>query len=429
MNKHIINAVNLKPTFKHLLIATVSACSLFLAGCQTTPNKAPSVGPSIVGPSTVTQPGKFNNSSSVYLDVAIPVFDPGIPLDSRGNIDDKKVADDDIWPQVRRLEANRFAIDTKRALAATKAFGSISVTPNSSASADVYVLGKIIYSDTETVEISVRVIDATNDELGSKTFKHVVGEAFYRDALRANQNSYDPIFNDIARYVYDLINKKSDKQKTAIKQVSDLRYAGMYSPEAFSPYVTSKRKSSFSNDTVFKLTGTPSPHDPMLQRVTLLQSKDEQFVDQLQDSYEAFYSETDEAYRKYQRETLPVAAEIRENKAKRNLKWIGAGAALGAAILLDKNSNSDAADAGKYISVLAGVYSIAEAMKSNRELSAQRDVLSEMGQSLDIKITPQVIELNDQTIELQGTASEQLAQFRQRLLDIYQVEATPDIQL
>ena len=52
-----------------------------------------------------------------------------------------------------------------------------------------------------------------------------------------------------------------------------------------------------------------------------------------------------------------------------------------------------------------------------------------MGQSLDIKVTPQVVELNEQSIELKGTATEQYTQLRQKLLEIYQLEATPNQQL
>jgi len=418
---------------KHWLITSLTLSVLLLSGCQSTQTNVSSVGPAIAGPTKAPELGtvkrQFNYNSSIFLDVAIPVFDPGIPLDARGNIDDKKVAEQDIWPQVRRLEANRFAIDTKKALAATKAFGAINITPDASASADVYVLGKINYSDTETVKISVRVMDATNDVWGEKTFEHQVGEAFYRDAFRKDQNPYAPIFNDIAAYVYDLLIKKSDAEKKAIQQVSDVRYAAMYSPEAFSRYLVNKRKGITSRQTVFQLTGTPSPQDPMLQRVQLLQNKDEQFVDQLQDSYEAFYAQTHDAYLKYQRETLPIAADIRRKKAERATQQLVAagGAVLG--IMLAKNSNSTAGEIGAIAAGATAVYSLSKAIETNRQVSAQRDVLSEMGQNLDIKVTPQVVELNDQTIELKGTASEQYTQLRQRLLEIYQLEATPDTQL
>lgn len=429
----IMNSFNLLSSFKVLM----SVCSGFfifmLSGCQSTQTNVNSVGPVNSSTARVSELGGFKNqfpyNSNIFLDVAIPVFDPGIPLDARGHIDDKKVAEEDIWPQVRRLEANRFAIDTKKALATTKAFGVVSVTPDATASADVYVLGKINYSDTETVRISVRVMDATNNLWGEKSFEHRVGQAFYRDALRKDQNPYAPIFTDIAVYVYDLLVKKSEGEKRNIQQVSDIRYAAMYSPEAFNRYLSSKKSNFGSRQTVFQVASLPSLNDPMLQRVSLLQKKDEQFIDSLQDSYEVFYAETNDAYLKYHRETLAIAADIREKKAERTAQQLVAagGAVLG--LMLANNSNSKAGQIGAVAAGAAAVFSLSKAIETNEQLSTQREVLSEMGQNLDIKVTPQVVELNDQTIELKGTALEQHNQLRQRLLAIYQLEATPNKQL
>ena len=81
------------------------------------------------------------------------------------------------------------------------------------------------------------------------------------------------------------------------------------------------------------------------------------------------------------------------------------------------------------VAALGAVYSLSEAVKANNNLHAQREVLDEQGQNLDLKVTPQVIEFNQQTIELNGTAGEQHAQLRQKLLEIHQLEATPTTQL
>ena len=66
-----------------------------------------------------------------------------------------------------------------------------------------------------------------------------------------------------------------------------------------------------------------------------------------------------------------------------------------------------------------------EAIKTNKELHAQRDLFDEMGQNLDIQVADQIVEIDNQRIELQGSASEQYYQLRSRLKDIYEMEATP----
>ena len=410
----------------------LAAATIALAGCQSTQTNVTSVGPTLGGPQSGGELGnakrKYNYSSNIFLDVAIPVFDPGIPTDKYGNIDDEEVVEQDIWPQVRRLEANRFAINTKKALQETNAFGAINVTPDANASADVYVLGKINYSDTETVEIGIRIMDAANRVWDEEEFEFRVSEGFYRDAFRKGGNPYEPIFNQIAAHIYDVLMKKSESEKREIEQIADLRYAAMYSPEAFSPYLE-KEKSWGASQAHFELKGAPSAQDPMYQRIQRIQAKDNQFVDSLQDSYETFYAETHDVYRTYQKETLPIAADIRRKKEERTQAQAIAGIGLVAAVLLGKNSGSTAGQVGAAVAGVAAAVSLADAVKTNKEIQGVRDILEEKGENLDIKVTPQVVEFKDQSIELTGTAAEQHTQLRQRLYEIYQLEATPDQQL
>ena len=245
------------------------------------------------------QKNTYNYNSEIYMDVAIPVFDPGFPTERDGTIDYDEIEEEGIWPQVRRLEANRFAIATKEALGETKSFGSINVTPDASALADVYVLGKINYSDTETVEIGVKVMDAKNTVWVEEEFEYRVSEGWYRDAMSRGENPNGPVFEQIAKFVYDLLIKKSDAYKQEVQMVSDLRYAQMYSPESFSQYLTQGRRGEI------ELVSAPSDSDPMLRRVRAIQAKDEQFIDSLQETYDSFWVTTEEQYRKYQKETLP----------------------------------------------------------------------------------------------------------------------------
>lgn len=408
---------------RKLLVLGVTA--LVLSACQSAPG-VQHVGPSMTGPSGATLGNTertYTYNSDIFLNVAVPVFDPGLPLDRNGNVDYDQLVEDDIWPQIRRLEANRFALETKRALGKTNSFGSIDVTPDTNASADLYVLGKINHSDTETINISVRVIDGTNATWGTQTFEHRVSEGYYRDAFNSNGNPYDPIFTSIANYVYDLLREKSEAQKANIQAVSEMRYAAMYSPETMGSYL---EKSSTRNGVVYSLNGFPAEEDPMLQRIRLIQAEEQNFISELQGNYATFYEKSDSSYRDYHRETLPVAAAIRREKAQRGRQQATAlFAAIGAGLLM-RNSGSTAGEIGALVLGATSLYNIGGAIESNRSLDNQRQLLSEMGQNLDIQVTPQVIEYRDQTIELQGSAREQYTQLRAQLLEIYKVEATPD---
>ncbi|MEC7282620.1 MAG: hypothetical protein VXW48_03205, partial [Pseudomonadota bacterium] len=403
------------------VVATASF--ILLSGCGSTQTNVTSVGPSMVGPgggqALGAQKNTYNYNSEIYMDVAIPVFDPGFPTERDGTIDYDEIEEEGIWPQVRRLEANRFAIATKEALGETKSFGSINVTPDASALADVYVLGKINYSDTETVEIGVKVMDAKNTVWGEEEFEYRVSEGWYRDAMSRGENPNGPVFEQIAKFVYDLLIKKSDAYKQEVQMVSDLRYAQMYSPESFSQYLTQGRRGEI------ELVSAPSDSDPMLRRVRAIQAKDEQFIDSLQETYDSFWVTTEEPYRKYQKETLPEAKKIRELESERTTQQVTAGLFAVASVLLGSNSSSTAGQVAAAGAGIAAIGTLSEAIKTNKELHAQRDLFDEMGQNLDIQVADQIVEIDNQRIELQGTASEQYYQLRARLKDIYDMESTP----
>ena len=297
---------------KALFTVVATASFILLGGCGSTQTNVTSVGPSMVGPGGGQQLGanshRYRYNSDIYMDVAIPVFDPGFPTESDGSIDYDEIEEEGIWPQVRRLEANRFAIATKEALGETKSFGSINVTPDASALADVYILGKINYSDTETVEIGVRVMDAKNTVWGEEEFEYRVSEGWYRDAMSRGENPNAPVFEQIAKYVYDLLMKKSEAYKQEVQMVSDLRYAQIYSPEAFSQYLSQSRKGEV------ELVSAPSESDPMLRRVRAIQAKDEQFIDSLQETYDSFWVTTETPYRKF-------TESIFERRRRRYYNW------------------------------------------------------------------------------------------------------------
>ncbi|MEQ3639162.1 MAG: hypothetical protein ABNH03_05320 [Alteromonas sp.] len=408
---------------KKLITVVATASLLFLGGCGSTQTKVSSVGPSMVGPGSGQPLGSSSNSynynSSIFMDVAVPVFDPGFPTERDGGIDYDEIEEEGIWPQVRRLEANRFAVATKEALGKTKSFGSINVTPDASALADVYVLGIINYSDTETVEIGVKVMDAKNTVWGEEEFEYRVSEGWYRDAMSRGENPNGPVFDDIAKFVYGLLKEKSEAYKKEVQTISDLRYAQMYSPESFGQYLEQGRRGTI------ELVSAPSESDPMLRRVRAIQAKDEQFIDSLQETYDSFWVTTEEAYRKYQKETLPEAKKIRELEAERTTKQVTAGLFAVASVLLGSNSSSTAGQVAAAGAGIAAIGSLSQAIQTNKELHAQRDLFDEMGQNLDIQVADQIVEIDNQRIELQGTASEQYYQLRAKLKDIYDMEATP----
>ena len=415
-------------TSRIFITAFILVAFTVLTGClpASTPTKnARNVGPSptegnVPSLQVATVQKQYPYNSSVYLDVVIPVFDPGLPQDAQGNTDYNAIEKQGIWPQLRRAEATRFAVDTRKAMEKIGAFGAVSVVPGATATGDLYVLGSIDQSNSETIQLSVDVIDSQGTHWGQKQFTHQVSTGFFRDRNNEGKNPYEPVFQQIADYVYELLVKRSEKQKLTIKSVTDIRYAQSYAPEAFQQYLITTRNDD--NVYQYQLVNTPSPNHPMSRRIEPLRLQSQLFIDRLQMHYDSFYARTDEGYRNWQKETLPEVVALQQTRQDRNNK-IALGAALATiAVLLDRNSNSNAGAVGKAVSILGSGLLLSDAMNKNAELKVHKQTLDEMGESLDIQISPQIMKHNEQTIELTGTASEQYEQWRAHLQAIYKLE-------
>ena len=416
-----------------LFILMALAC-VFLSACESTSSRGNT--PLLVGPSAPVMPGVDAQvdpslaTADVFLDVAVPTFNPGFPIDDNGEIDYAELDDEGIWPQLRRTEAKLFAVETKNALEREKAFGSVVVVPDASTPSDLFVLGTIAHSDSEIVGANITVVDSSGEIWGRKSIKHEVSQNFYRDQRNSGKNSYEPMFKQISTYVVSLLKELSEDEKRQIKNMSLMRYARYYAPETFSQYIESdiKRKNG-QRYYKFELTGLPDKSDPMLQRITELRAQELLFIDRLQEQYEVFEAEVNPSYKRWQEETLPELEAARAAAAKRNASAaIGVGLGVLAAILA-KNSGSSAGQVGAVLGGIGSIYAVNEAFKSNSALKVHSAVIEEKGQAVDLSVSPIEMEFEDNTIELQGTASEQYLQWKSHLRKIYELEKTPDVQL
>ncbi|VAX08076.1 hypothetical protein MNBD_GAMMA26-1721 [hydrothermal vent metagenome] len=410
---------------------------LVLAGCQTTNNatRTDNSGqsqPLMVGPSGYTLQEKNNltytYNSDIYLDVVIPIFDPGLPLDAHGEIDYERVEEENIWPQLRRAEAKRFAIQTKQALEKIRAFGSVSVVPTANTTGDLFLLGSVDYSDSEIVKITATVVDSTGKIWGKRQFEHRVSTGFFRDSLNDNKNPYGPVFRQMGDYVYTLLLQRSEARKKTIKDTAMLRYAQAYSPEVFNQYVGTTLVGGMfglQERYEFTLLSLPSENDAMLNRIESLRHQEQMFIDRLQDQYTAFDMNTVEAYRAWQKETLPEAKAARKARSDKTTKQIIGGLLTAAAIIGATQADSSLQGVLVAGAAVGAVYSFKRASELDAELSVHKATLNEMGENLDIALGAQSLELDNKTIELTGTAGEQYEQWKAHLYKIYQLEKTP----
>ena len=393
-----------KYTFSYFLIIS------FLASCASTSN---------IGPQY--QSNSSNSAKSVPeniepFDVAISLFDPGISnQDSYG--------EDGVWPELRRSEAMYMAVQLRDVLAKTQRYGAVRVTPDNYSSADLYITAKIIKSNGEDVALQVKVSDSTGKTWISKKYSHRVKPIAFNNPRNKDSNGklkidpykdiYLKISSDIIKYMKR--NIKPEKADT-INTVTEIRYAQNYSPAAFSD-ILSKRNN------LYKLNGKPDKDDPMMKRVQSIKYRDQMFIDNMQTHYDGFSSNMTSSYKVWQEQSFAESKAARE--AASAAFWQGvAGAVIVAATVAaagDCDSAACARNTGAVGGAVAGAF-FNESFQNSKEAKVHRDALNEIASSLDSTLSPSVIEMEDRTVTLTGTITEQSNQWRAVLLEIFQAE-------
>jgi hypothetical protein len=410
-----------KKIFIYILIGL-----FLLTGCA--PKYQSSSSP-VVGPQTSSSLTPENSDDQVVtnhrqrLDVIIPVFNPGLPEDP------EDYHDENIWPEIRRAEANRFAWKMKEALDRTDHFGAVRVTPDATATGDLYLLGTIDESNGEEVEISLQVIDISNRQWLKASYDHDVSETFYRDQRNKQVDPYDPVFQEAAMDIAEELERFSNKELARLHDLAEMRFGANFSEESFMPYMQQKHGR-------LVLTSKPNPEDPMYKRIKAIRVRDQLFVDGLQHNYASFSQKMNESYMMWQEQSfLEAQALSAANKATIG-KAVGGVLMIGLAVLAaiagaesDSIGSSSAGATGAIIGGMVGSRLIQDSFKTNQEAQIHRETLNELGRSLDMEFAPQVIAFEKETIELRGNAREQFSQWREFLQQIYNKEATPEVSL
>ena len=410
-------------------IAYLLSVMMLLSSCVTPGGEFSDIGPQLS--SFFNPPPEYQGivaKDGVKLDVVIPVFDPGIP---ENMTDDQKAT---IWPELRRAESTKFALMMKRALESTEAFGAVRVVPNQNSTGDLYVLGKIDESTGEDIEIDIKVVDISGKTWLDTSFDHRVSEQFHQNLRNEGKDPYDPVFDEAAKYIVERLNGRSGKELTILKSITDIRFAANFSESEFSKYL-SKKEGLFGFDGSYRtLVNMPADDDPKFMKTKAIRVRDQLFIDNLQPHYRKFESKMNESYAVWQEQSLQEAKAAREAETKATGEAVAGGLLIGLAIVAAiagarNNNYNPGPSIAATIGVAAGGALLANSFRTSNEAKVYRDALSELGQSIDLELAPQVIKFEKETVELTGDAAEQFAQWRNFLKQIYQAEATPEVRL
>lgn len=372
-------------------------CAFILQACTTTRVKTSEVKSLEVAEELVPE--------HLLLDVGINIFDPG--LDSAGD-------DQTLFPEVREGEARYLPVNLMETMQSTGHWGAVRVVPSAIASVDVHVHGKILESDGERLGLQIAVEDSTGRQWFEREYNEIISDFVYKKRRTDEepfQSIYNRISNDIAQYRKQL----SAADVREVRTVAELRFAQDFSPEAFGGHLQK------GEDGLYQVLRLPSELDPMLQRVRKIRDRDYLFVDTLQDYYGVFHRQMDVPYLEWRERSYDHAVAIRDLRRTTMTRGIAGAAAVIASIVAIGQGGS-VNRAGGAVGISAGTGLVYSAVQKSQERGQHEADFIEISESVTAAITPQVIELEDQTITLTGTVGDQYEQWRELLREIYRSE-------
>ncbi len=382
------------------MMTRLIGCLLLVAmsGCVNQTVKSTSVPPLAQPPAPVPE--------AEVLDVGVAILDPGID-----NLQDDEL----VYPEIRRAEATFIARELTQVLEDVGAWGAVRVVPDDQQFTDLLVTGRILHSDGEHLELAVQVTDARGKRWIDKTYEGTTSRYAYDGRAGVDRDPFLLVYRSIANDMLQVFNNTSSRDRLAIRQVAELRFARNFAEDAFSGYLDQDGKGTY---TIARL---PAENDPMLDRVRNLRQRNYVFVDTLQGYYSGFSEEMYTPYQEWRKLSYEEVIAQRELQAEANQRLI-AGAAAVVAGIAAQTSSSDYANAAGIVGIAGGAYLLKSGLEKRAESSIHSLAIEELGQSLSAEITPRVIELEDRTVRLSGNVEDQYSQWRELMADIYAAE-------
>jgi hypothetical protein len=347
--------------------------------------------------------------SEALLDVAIPPLDDGLALTDE---------DDTVFPEVRYAETIYFSNQLAKTMEKSGAWGAIRVVPNTDVVMDLYITGTILQSDGETLDIDIRVFDTSGREWLKERHRQVVGKYTYDRRLKTLADPFQNLFTTIANRVLSIREEMSREDAVRLRQISELRFARDFSPEAFSEHIREDRNGTL---TIVRL---PADNDTILERIALIRDRDNLYVDTMQDYYDEFSRQMHLPYQDFRRASYDSVVKARQLRKRGNRQIIAGIAGIIAGIYGRFNSGSWMAFDGSTAAAAAGGYVLKQGLQTKQKAADQTERVAEMGSSLEAVIAPQVIALEDRSVTLTGTVQAQYEQWREMLQRIYEQERT-----
>ena len=357
----------------------------------------------------MTPPKRFSGvqSEEHLLDVGVAVMDPSIPESF-----DEQVAQL-VNPDIRRAEAQFMPYFAKNVLQSTGNWGAVRVVPRPTHAVDVTVTGKILVSDGERLTQEFTVTDARGVRWFTKTYQALASKYAYSPSIPPDIDPFQANYRQLADDMLVYRERLDDATVRRIRATAEMKFARDFAPDAFSTYVQPQANGGF------ELLRLPAEDDPMLARVRRVREREYAFIDTLDEHYAAYHRQMYSPYQSWRSATYEEAAALRELKNQARTRALVGAAAIGAGIGAIYESSNPYIDATGLVAIGAGAALVKSAVAKRNEAAMQAEALQEIGLAAEAEIMPYTLELENETLRLQGTVDQQYQELRGILRRLY----------
>lgn len=343
------------------------------------------------------------------LDVGVIALEPGIEPEEGQTADDTPAT-------IRNAEGYYLANQLRQAIEDSAGWGTVRLLPSTTPVVDVYVSGRILRSDGETLELEIEARDSAGQRWLQREYKALASKYAYERREALGREPFASLFNQIANDLLEHRRSLNGAELEQLRTLSELRFAADFAPESFSGYLTESRSGAR------QIARLPAHDDPTLARIRAMRERDYEYIDTLQQYYDNFSGRMEEPYFTWRSERYDELIATRELQRQSLMRTVGGIAAIIAGVALASNSNSSAGQVGGVAAIGAGAVMVQSGLQKRSEAKLHESALEELGASLAGELKPRIVELEDRTVTLTGNVDAQYQQWRALLREIYQAE-------
>ena len=341
---------------------------------------------------------------ALRLDVMILPFDP--------NLERIEAVESDIpiSAEVRRAESRYQAYHLKETLEQTGNWGVVRVIPSPTNFQPLLVQAKILASDGENLRLFIKATDAAGSVWINKEYSDSASKYAYQSV---REDPFQDIYNQVANDLLKAHQARNASSIINIQNVARLKFAADLSPESVSNYLQTDRRGRVT------VTQLPAENDLVMQRVSRLREQENLFVDTMDDYYLNFYRNVKPSYDEWRYATYDEAVRLRQMQKQARNRLLAGAALIAGGVYAGSQSETWAGDAAAAGAVVGGIGAVKSGMDRYKQAEIHEQALAELTQSLGMEIEPNVLQIEGQSIELEGTLDTQYGQWRRILKEIY----------